>query len=207
MASMGAYISFDTGTTTSTSTVWTGWCTTGTNTISTTQTVCTSTTVVWYTWCDGATNTYTSPQLAQVNDRQAREDYARHMAARNAEATERYAESERKRKEAEARADKLLVENLTLQQRLDFEKTKSFMVKATSGKRYRIRCGRMGNVDMINAKGFIEHRLCAHPGVDVPNGDTMLAQKLMLEVDEPAFLRIANRHAVVNNAQIAEAIA
>lgn len=161
-------------------------------------------TTVWLTWCDGTTSTNAQPM------RQTAEDVARTnalYAQAQAENTGRYQESERKRKEAEARADKLLIENLTLQQRLDFEKTKSFMVKATSGKRYRIRCGRMGNVDMINAKGFIEHRLCAHPGVDVPNGDTMLAQKLMLEVDERAFLRIANRHAVTNTAQIAEALA
>lgn len=35
---------------------------------------------------------------------------------------------------------------------------------------------------------------CAHPGELVPDADTMLAQKLMLEADEPAFLRVANRH-------------
>jgi hypothetical protein len=37
-------------------------------------------------------------------------------------------------------------------------------------------------------------RFCAHPETDLPDADTMLAQKLMLEADEAGFLAIANLH-------------
>jgi hypothetical protein len=33
---------------------------------------------------------------------------------------------------------------------------------------------------------------CAGPEVDMPFGDVLLSQKLMIECDEPAFLHVAN---------------
>ena len=108
------------------------------------------------------------------------------------------AEANRLREEAEIRAEKLLLENLTLRQKEDYVKTKSFVVDG-SRYRYRIRHGRSGNVDVIDRKGMIVNRLCAHPVDLVPNPDTMLAQKLMLETDEAAFERIANSHGVPHN--------
>jgi hypothetical protein len=41
----------------------------------------------------------------------------------------------------------------------------------------------------------VTHRLCCHCDHTIPVYDNMLAQKLTLECDEEAFLRLANRHA------------
>ena len=40
----------------------------------------------------------------------------------------------------------------------------------------------------------IRRRLCCHPELAVPDGDTMLAQKLTIEAAEPTFLALANVH-------------
>jgi hypothetical protein len=53
----------------------------------------------------------------------------------------------------------------------------------------------MGNIDVVNAEGIIAHRLCVHPMIGVPDSDTMLAQKLLLEHDEDRCIRVANVHA------------
>jgi hypothetical protein len=36
-------------------------------------------------------------------------------------------------------------------------------------------------------------KYCAHPEIWTPDGDTMIAQLLMLKTDEARFLQIANR--------------
>jgi hypothetical protein len=172
--------------------IWGSWCNDGTTVTSTT-----TNSTVWTTWCSGTTTSSTPLRAWQ-------EETAEVRAARermHAEATARLQEEQRKRKEAEERAEKLLVENLSLRQRLEYEKDKSFIVHGTRDRRYRIRPGRQGNVDVIGRDGRIQHRLCAHPSVDVPNADTMLAQKLHLELDDDAFVRVANRHAAYDNAR------
>lgn len=193
-----ATVWYDTGGTssTSTTTVWTSWC--STSTTATTATTCsTYTTQVWLTWCDG-----TLVRTQQLSEEQRA--YNMQLAA---EVTARHQENERKRIEAEARAEKLLLENLDLKQRLDYEKSKSFVVHGQAGWRFRIRAGRMGNVDAIDKTGRVKHRLCAHPNVMLPNCDTMLAQKLLLEDNQDAFIRIANKHAVINpETQVLEAV-
>lgn len=111
------------------------------------------------------------------------------------------------REAAKARAEKLLVENLSPIQRAQFSKERCFVVDGRNGLRYRIRQGRSGNIDMVKADGTIQHRLCAHPREDVPDFDTMLAQKLMLEHDEDSFINLANRHHVLNpGARVLEAL-
>lgn len=179
--------------------VWTSWC--GTNSTSTFTTVidpiwttwsestCTSTSgsTVWFTWV-GETESSNRPRphnSEEVN--RWREEAAAHIK-----------NSEKLRLEAEARAEKLLVENLSLQQRLQYEKEKMFVVNGKSGYRYRIRKGRVANVDMIDRSGKIEHRLCAHPSDAVPDYDTMLAQKLLLEDDEQRFIAVANKHSAAH---------
>jgi hypothetical protein len=67
-----------------------------------------------------------------------------------------------------------------------------------SGKLYRIRDGGhvVANIEALHDAENVSHRLCAHCDASkYPLGDHFLAQKLMLELDEEAFLRIANRHA------------
>lgn len=62
-----------------------------------------------------------------------------------------------------------------------------------SGTRYRIIAGHHGtrNVLELDRHGHPRRRLCAHP-FGVPDGDVLLAQKLVLETNEDLFLATAN---------------
>lgn len=92
------------------------------------------------------------------------------------------------------RAEALLVQHLTPQQRADYQRNKWFIVDGKSGRRYRVRHGITANVDALRPNGTVEHRLCAvYPDGPVP--DHLLAQKLHLELAEQEFLRVAIRHA------------
>lgn len=141
-------------------------------------------------WCDSGTGGYHQyPQPTPETAEQRADREARYAAA------QRQAEEERARRiAAEKRAEELLVQNIALEERKRYREHGHIFVKGRSGCRYRIRKGRTGNVDVIDRDGRITHRLCAHPGENVPDCDTMLAQKLMLEVDDEAFIRLANRH-------------
>lgn len=106
----------------------------------------------------------------------------------------RMAEAARKRKEAQARARELLVNNLNAAQQADLDNFGFFFVDSKRPERkYRIRKGRVGNVDVMEGDKIL-HRLCAHPAPSVPDDDTRLAQKLMLEHMEDAFVARANVH-------------
>lgn len=74
------------------------------------------------------------------------------------------------------------------------EEEGSLIVVGKSGTRYKVTDrGTVANVHVLDAKNKVSHRLCAHP-LRVPQGDVMLAQKLMLEHDEEGFVKLANRH-------------
>lgn len=93
----------------------------------------------------------------------------------------------RARAGADARAELLLVENLSPPQRLEYAANQSFVVTGRHG-RFCIRRG--GAVDLVGPNGD-RLPLCVRPRVRVPDADTMLAQKLMLDANEDGFLRIA----------------
>lgn len=165
-----------TSTATTTATIWCRW-------VSTTTTTATTTGRIWREWQEfGAP----LPQDDAI---------ARAEADRRAEEYRRQFEREREaRAAAEKRAEELLVENLSLKQRERYKRDGWFIVHG-KGCRYRIRRGRIANVDVIARDGEVLRSLCAHPGESVPDPDTMLAQKLMLETAEEEFLRVANVHA------------
>ena len=95
---------------------------------------------------------------------------------------------------AEKRASTLLREWLTPEQCVQYERLGYFEVRGShSGKRYRIRSGRQMNVDQLDERGRRAAVLCFIPEKYVPVGDVMLAQKIVLENDEPAALRVAIR--------------
>lgn len=101
----------------------------------------------------------------------------------------------RRREEAEERAEVLLLSHLTPKQKEDYVKHKYICFKGRSGANYRIRAGsHVGNVDVMDKKGKeVMHHLCAHP-THVPMADTLLTQLFTLRHHEADFLRIANRH-------------
>jgi hypothetical protein len=102
--------------------------------------------------------------------------------------------------EARDRSRELLLSHLTPAQRETFERNKWFIVEGgLSKQRYRIRAlGHMvANIDVLSgpALELVSHRLCGHCDLEaVPLFDQLLAQKMMLELDEERFLKVANRH-------------
>ncbi len=186
------------------------WPNTWTNGGVTTSTCFTSNST-WVTWIEESTpirNCGPSDDLIAARRRMAELDPVareRRQAQREAhsealrQANERAATAALAQRQADARAEALLRQNLTLQQQLDFERTKSFVVNGFNNVRYRIRKGRVANVDVVGKDGRVQDRLCFHPGLPCPDFDVMLAQKLLLESDEAHALRVANRHGSYDN--------
>jgi hypothetical protein len=98
------------------------------------------------------------------------------------------------------RARELLLENLTPEQRRTVGQNNWFVVEGGRSKtKYRINtgCGYSGNIEVLDQSDSVRHRLCCHVNtgrVAVPLGDHLLAQKIMLELAEDDFLRMANVH-------------
>ena len=98
------------------------------------------------------------------------------------------------RLDARARARELLREHLNEAQREQYERAGSFMVVAQSGRRYRIRTATTSNVrDETEGADYCMQFRSDPQCLSIPLEDLMLAQKLLLECDEPQFLRIANK--------------
>jgi hypothetical protein len=94
--------------------------------------------------------------------------------------------------ESAAKARSLLLSHLTEEQRRTFIEQKWFIViGGRTRHQYKIWTGHLvANVTRL----YDNQRLCAHCHDSLPMDDHYLAQKLMLENDEEAFLAIAVRH-------------
>jgi hypothetical protein len=89
---------------------------------------------------------------------------------------------------AEARAEALLRAWLSPDQLRQYERTGRFeVVGGATGTRYTLAKGRTYNVSSA------KDELCFGPVGPLPIGDVLLAQKIALETDERAALRVANR--------------
>jgi hypothetical protein len=124
---------------------------------------------------------------------------AEHLQARreeNERLKREYKVIQKARQAAIKRAKALLRASLSEDQQKQYDENKSFIVIGQKTKRkYRIREGRVANIDVFwEDRPGVRHKLCAHPGEQVPDADTMLAQKLMLECNENDFLNLANIH-------------
>lgn len=161
-------------------------------------------TVQWTTWADTATsgNILITPFTGQRSrfeiapeteaQRAARERQYAQLRAEQQAADLRYKEQEAQRKKAAEVAMQLLVSLLNPEQAKDLKNNKFFYVKALSGRLYRIDEGISGNVKVVNptTKRVIES-LCIHQD-NVPAGDVMLIQKLLIETAEEKFRAHAN---------------
>ena len=211
---MALTYSADYGTTSSHTGVWAGWA----GSTSTATTSCTSGNAVWYNWITadtcGAGNSFTATTAGDFSWTTWSADSgtgvmqcvhtpetAEQKAATAAMLAERNAAYNRAMKEAaaelrlaEQKAFALLKLCLSDEEVTLLETEKRLEVRGSkSGTVYRIRKGRSANIDVME-NGKVKHKLCFHPQIQCPDYDTMLAQKLMLETDEPAALRIANVH-------------
>lgn len=122
-------------------------------------------------------------------------DYAAALRTRQLLEEQDRREAEARRKSAPNRAEQLLLDYLTRAQRETYLQYGWFVVRGRSGKRYSIRTkdALYCNVCELDNYGQIVSRLCAHAALNIPMGDQLLTQKLMLEHHEAEFRRIANR--------------
>jgi hypothetical protein len=88
----------------------------------------------------------------------------------------------------------LLHSRLTVEQAEQYDSYHHFEVTGSdTGTRYRIRHGRMMNIDELDSVGRKTCEWCFLPEGNLVAGDCMLAQKIALETFESEALAIANR--------------
>jgi hypothetical protein len=153
----------------------------------------------WITW----NGQYQQDVLQPLTDEQI-EERARlrqryeEVRQQNYEVMRREQEEETRRAvAARERAEELLTEMLSDEQRQTYEEHNWFAVRGSaSGRIYRIGSGTVNNVSRLSEDGTVRDQvLCAHP-LDIPDADCHLAQMLLLVTDENEFVRIANKHGV-----------
>jgi hypothetical protein len=89
---------------------------------------------------------------------------------------------------------RLLTDNLSPTQRDQLKLLNYFdVVGGETGTRYRIHLGNLVNVEQLDASGKRIRMLCFMPEGHLPVGDTMLAQKVALELFETEALQTANK--------------
>ena len=98
--------------------------------------------------------------------------------------------------EAKERSKQLLVSHLTDEQKKTFEYEDRFFLTGSKGNEYEIVTSKLYENVYLLKKGKRHTRLCAYFGRDVPIYDSILGQKLLLEADEKAFLKKANKSRV-----------
>lgn len=165
-----------------------------------------STNTIWLLWnqntaITAATSNIVNPWYDEGTTASITQDWTRWVtlqeetAEQRVERQRRQAEQDQRtrdyaaaRKAAAERAEKLLEACLTSGQRDSLQKNGWFVVYTKSGRGYQIRRGRARNVIEVSTR----RTYCCHPVDNVPDADTMLAQKLMLESAEEEFLRLAN---------------
>jgi len=98
---------------------------------------------------------------------------------------------------AEKCAEILLLKCLTQDQQTQYWQDRSFIVfGGDTGTQYRIRRGSAFNIKAFRNEIHI-FSLCGRPKITLPVADIMLAQKFALELEEKQFLRLANRHNII----------
>jgi hypothetical protein len=94
---------------------------------------------------------------------------------------------------AEIKAETLLLKYLTRQQRKDYLEKKYFDIRV-GPRTYRLKKFINGNVELLDKSGNPVIRYCCHPANDVPFGDVLMSQMMMLKYNEDGFLKLANVH-------------
>jgi hypothetical protein len=96
--------------------------------------------------------------------------------------------------EAEQKAHALLRAWLSPEQAQQYNSQKHFdVIGSDTGTRYRIRHGRMVNIDQLDSAGNGVCVLCVVPEGNLAASDCMLAQKIALETFETKALATANQ--------------
>lgn len=88
----------------------------------------------------------------------------------------------------------LLMEHLTPKQRQEYAAHNQFTVKGSDGRAYTIACHR-DSYNVCDGKFF--YCTHAHSNFSVPLWDELLAQKLLIQTDINAFMKVANKRAAL----------
>lgn len=151
---------------------------------------------VWQFWVDTPISVTVPPrrQLALPRRESAEEREARvqRELLRHQEDQRREEERRTELELARVEASNLLDSILSDIQRQTLEKEDWFLVVGKSGNIYRIRRGRVGNIDLLSPEGQILRRYCVHPQGHLPNADDLVAQKLHLESNDDHLMEVAN---------------
>jgi hypothetical protein len=161
-----------------TDTIWYDW-SGGTSTAASTITMSTTDTA-WRYWVSFHSDEGNRPPQRSAAEIEA--DRVRRLAA--------IAAREVAEREAQLRANALLHSLLTDDERALYREQGHVIVRGRHA-RYRLTGGR---IDVIGPDGRLAHRLCVHPDRTLPPPDVIVAQKLWLDHDEDALVRLANRH-------------
>lgn len=102
-------------------------------------------------------------------------------------------EQQERANKAAQRGMALLKSWLSKEQLEQYERNQFFDVVGSKGTRYRITNGVAGNVQQFNRRGKHVASWCFQPVGCLCMGDTMLAQKIALETDEEATIKVANK--------------
>ena len=98
-----------------------------------------------------------------------------------------------RRRPGVAQSMRLLTDNLSPAQRDQLEVFDYFdVVGGDTGTRYRIRFGNLMNVEQLDSSGKLVRLLCFAPQGRLPVADTVLAQKIALELFETEAVHTAN---------------
>jgi hypothetical protein len=132
-----------------------------------------------------------APSVETQDQREQRE--LRYEAERKIREEAALKEAERQRLSNE-KALELLMEVLDEGQQAMMRKDGSFVVIGQkTGKKYRIKKGLVGNVELLDDGDKTFERWCFHVPYGIPEHDNMVAQKLMLELHEEDAIRMANK--------------
>jgi len=165
---------------------------------STAATTTAGSSAIWRTWASDVTTS--GSYVMQTQPYRAPVLTPEQIAAaeqRHAELVKAQAEHQAKQKAVKEKAERLLCEHLTEEQEQAWKENRAIFVTAKSGRRFKIKEGRAGNIEEINTEGKAIRSFCVHVEPhNVPDADNVLAQKLALEHNEEALLRVANSHPI-----------
>lgn len=94
-------------------------------------------------------------------------------------------------KTAEKKAEELLLRCLSEKQRAQLTAVGYFEQLGGDGRLYRLWGGNRRSIERVE-DGEVRERLCIHPNIWVPAGDTILAQKLLVQGDIVRLYKTAN---------------
>lgn len=146
---------------------------------------------VWQAWQTSTAHTVRPGVVAAPMTVEEKEKLAWHNRREKLIWHNRQRSATLRRRRAERVAEGLLLETLDDDQAAEYRRHERFTL-IVGERKYRIRKGMHGNIDLLDGEDRVVERLCVFAKGGVPPQDNMLAQKLVLETDEAHLRERAN---------------